>query len=99
MFSYILSVYFLMHSVTNKFSKFLSNILGKDQYIGRLMCELDLRKQPVNILSQKIRDYAHRHPEVEKLMALISNMVVFTPADRPDARKVENAVADVHKAG
>ena len=63
------------------------------------MYELDLRKQPVNILSQKIRDYAQRHPEVEKLMALISNMVVFTPDDRPDARRVENAVADVHKSG
>ena len=40
------------------------------------MHELNLRKQPVNILAQRIRDYAHRHPEVEKLMILISNMVV-----------------------
>ena len=63
------------------------------------MHELDLRKQPVNILSQKIRDYAHRHPEVEKLMTLISNMVVFTPADRPDAGNVLKVIRDVHQAG
>ena len=74
-------------------------LLGKDQSVGKLMHELNLRKQPVNILAQRIRDYAHRHPEVEKLMALISNMVVFTPADPPGALDVYNTVREIYDAG
>ena len=63
------------------------------------MYERDLRKQPTNILGHKFHAYTHPKPEVKKLMTLISNMVMFTPANRVDALKVLTEVEDVHKAG